>query len=227
MVGNNMRGLINLINIKSLIKNGVSVRGNLITEAAFNGKTIINVDIQPEYKNWITFDLSEWAKFINGAGKHNRIVFLYNGVDTLGMIDEYGYKEWLSDVGVKESVIDDAVFYDKGYAYFRSCMDSGIDDSIIVALIKYMMTHDINDSRDIDGDMWDDFMATSGCDAQDIRDLLEFSGDMINIPDLMEYLRNYSNIVLLGGGMNECLKEVEIALIALSKPYDSFGKFIY
>ena len=57
--------------------------------------------------------------------------------------------------------------------------------------------------------------------------LLENAGDMINIPDLMDFLKNYSNIVLLGGGVNECLKEVEIALLALNKNFNVINKFTY
>jgi hypothetical protein len=35
------------------------------------------------------------------------------------------------------------------------------------------------------------------------------------------------NIVIMGGGMNECLKEIEIALMSLDKPYEKLDKFIY
>lgn len=56
---------------------------------------------------------------------------------------------------------------------------------------------------------------------------LEYSEEMINIPDLMNYLNNKSNIVLTGGGINECLKEVEIALSALNKSFTHINKFTY
>lgn len=36
-----------------------------INENKFESKTIINVDIQPEYKNYISFNLNEWINFIN------------------------------------------------------------------------------------------------------------------------------------------------------------------
>ena len=50
---------------------------------------------------------------------------------------------------------------------------------------------------------------------------------MINIPDLMDFLKRYSNIVLTGGGINECLKEVEIALNSLDKPYKVLTQYTY
>lgn len=201
----------------------------LIAESKFQGKTIINVDIQPEYENYIKrkFKLLEWAKFINQNAKSNNIIFLYNGKDTLDMIDEYSYKEWLMDTGIDEEIVENAIFYDKGYAFFRYCMDNSIDESSIVDLVKYMVKHNITDSREIDEEMWDSYMKETKHTQQDVRDLLENADDMINIPDLMDFLQEYSNIVLTGGGINECLKEVEIALLSLDKKYNALSKFIY
>lgn len=208
-------------------KNTNKRNSRLINESNFNGKTIINVDIQPEYKNYISFDLNEWVEFINKNADSNNIIFLYNGADTLGMIDEGSFKMWLLDLGVDEDVLYRATFYDKGYAFFSYCMDNYIDEENIVDLVKYMIKHDVNDSHDIDNEMWNEYMEETNHDQQDVRDLLEHAGDMINIPDLMSFLKNHSNIVLLGGGVNECLKEVEIALLSLDKNYNTLSKFTY
>jgi hypothetical protein len=200
----------------------------LITESVtLKGKSIINVDIQPEYEEYISFELSEWVNFINENAENNDIIFLYNGPD-LGMIDEDSFKMWLFELGIEEEIVyNDATFYDKGYAFFRYCMDNSIDEENIVDLIKYMISHTINDSRDIDEEMWNDYMEETDHDQQDVRDLLEDAGDMINIPDLMDFLEDYSNIVLTGGGMSECLKEVEIALLSLDKPYNTLSEYVY
>jgi len=73
-------------------KNNKKRKIRLLTENKLQGKTIINVDIQPEYKNYISFNLNEWVNFINTNAVVNDIIFLYNGADTLGMIDEYSFK---------------------------------------------------------------------------------------------------------------------------------------
>ena len=143
------------------------------------------------------------------------------------MIDEYSFKEWLIDLGIDEDVVYDATYYDKGYAFFRYCMDNSIDEDNIVDLVKYMIRHYVNDSRDIDEEMWNNYMMETNHNQQDVRDLLENAGDMINIPDLMDFLKNYSNIILTGGGINECLKEVEIALLSLDKNYNTLSEFVY
>lgn len=206
-----------------------SKRGHLITESKLESKTIINIDIQPEYEDGISFDLYKWAKFINKSYKSNDIVFLYNGKYTVGNISEDDYMMWLIELGIKESVVYGSTFFDKGFAFFRFCMDEGIDDDSIVDLIKYMIRHDITDSRDFDEEMWKNFMEETDHSRQEVRDLLEFADDMVNIPDLMKFLERYkhSNIVLTGGGVNECLKEVEIALMSLDKKYEILAEYTY
>ena len=220
-------------NTKSLIKRlirenmGNPKKKRMLHESSVNGKTIINVDIQPEYQKWITFDLSEWAEFINESSQTNRIVFLYNGEDTLGMVSLGDYKMWLMDLGIGENIVETSIFYDKGYAFFRYCMDNSIDENDVAQLVRFMVSHNINDSREIDEEMWNQFMELTDNSIEDIRGLLENADDMISIPDLMDFLGQFSNIVLTGGGINECLKEVEIALLSLNKPFNILSEFTY
>lgn len=215
--------------IKKLFRENINnpKKKRTLHESFVNGKTIINVDIQPEYQKWITFNLTQWVKFINESSKSNRIVFLYNGEDTLGMVSLSDYQMWLIDLGIDESIIDSAIFYDKGYAFFRYCMDNSIDENDVAQLVRFMISHNINDSRDIDEEMWNQFMEATNNSLEDIRGLLENADDMISIPDLMDFLGKFSNIVLTGGGINECLKEVEIALLAMDKPFNILNQFTY
>jgi hypothetical protein len=208
-------------------------KARLITEvdSVLNGKTIINTDIQPEYEKYISFNLREWVSFINKNSESNKIVFLYNGENTLGMISEGDYKEWLFELGIDEEVIYNSTFYDKGYAFFRYCIDKNINEDAIVLLIKFMIKNNINDSRDMN---WKGFVKEYKEEFRDdatgmweLKELLEGASDMISIPDLMDFLERYSNIVLTGGGINQCLKEVEIALLSLDKKYNTLSKFTY
>lgn len=194
--------------------------------------TIINVDIQPEYEKYASengFVFNKWVNYINDSyEKSNKIIFLYNGYDTLGMVSENEYRDWLYDKGINEEVLESATFYDKGYAFFRYCIDSNIDEDVIANLVRFMHQNNITDSRDINSKFWkkfrkeypDDYYST-------VRNLLEDSGDMISIPDLMDFINDFDNIILLGGGINECLKEVEIALMALNKGYQIEHDFTY
>lgn len=207
-------------------------RIKLLEDSGINSvqnSNLISVDIQPEYEAYITFNLDSYISFLNkNYNSLNSLIFLYNGADTLGMVSEDEYRMWLFEKGLNEEILEGAKFYDKGYAFFRYCMDENIDDEEIVNLVKFMISNNINDSRDIDEEMWNSFMNYYNYDESDIRGLLENAGDMINIPDLMGFLKNYGGkIVICGGGINECLKEVEIALIALDKNYSVLTKFTY
>jgi hypothetical protein len=215
--------------IKRLIRENLfkNKKKSIITESLVTGKTIINVDIQPEYQDYITFDVNEWVRFINKSTKTNKIIFLFNGEDTLGMISQHDYYYWLNKLGIKSSVLDNAIFYDKGYAFFRYCMDNSIDEQNIADFVRFMIKHDINDSREMDEHMWYAFMEETNHTLSDVKELLENSDDMINIPDLVDFIQNYDNIVLTGGGVNECLKEVEIALLAIDKPFNVLHEFTY
>jgi len=202
---------------------------NRINELSGNnmvsGKHLVVVDIQPEYEQWFGNILPEFVDFLNENYETlNRLTFLYNG-DSLGMVSESDYKNWWFDNGLSEDVINYAIFYDKGYAFFRYCIDKNIDEETIVNLIKYMIEKDVFDTRELDKEFWDEYVERYG--SEHIRELLEFAGDSINIPELMDELRNYNGIVLCGGGINECLKEVEIALHALDKPFNILTKYTY
>ncbi len=184
--------------------------------------TIICVDIQKEYQQCFSFRMNEFARFINQSKR--KIVFLFNGPD-LGFSSEEEYKYWLMEYGISENKILRSTFYDKGYAFFRYPMDSGIDDDETINLVKFMMEKGVNDSRDLDQEFWDEFV--SKYKHNSIRELLQHSGDLIHIPDLMQFLRPFNSISLCGGGRNECLKEVEIALKVLNKNFNFIQQFVY
>lgn len=191
-----------------------------------SGKHLVVVDVQPEYADGFGNLGSELAEFINENMRNlDRISFLYNGADTLGMIDLQEYQSWWYEQGLDEEIAFDAHYYDKGYAFFRYCMDEGIDEDQITNLVRYMIEQDVHDSRELEVEFWNGFINKYG--SEDVRDLVEFSDDCLWIPDLMEELKNYGNIVICGGGVNECLKEVEIALNALDKPYEMLSQFTY
>jgi hypothetical protein len=184
------------------------------------------VDIQPIYQDGFGHWLGDFINFINeNNDKFNQVVFYYNGEDTVGEISEEGYKWWWLENGLDEHIAYGSKFYDKGYAFFRNCMDAGGDDEDIVNLVKLMIHHDVNDSRELDEDFWNEYV--NRFEAEDIRDILELSDDAIHIPDLMDDLKYYNNIVMCGGGEHECLKEVNIALDVLNKPYQILNKYVY
>lgn len=191
-------------------------------EVRKSASTLICVDIQPEYSKAMHFNVGDFCNYLNKS-KFNEKVILFNGPD-LGFPDQNELRFWYEEHGLDEDTR--LTFYDKGYAFFRYCIDSGIDEDDIVLLVKFMKEHDINDSRQItDSSLWDSF--EEKYNNKELRELLEFAGDNIFIPDVMDFLSGYKNITLTGGGKDECLKEIEIALKANDQPYVLETKFLY
>jgi hypothetical protein len=193
---------------------------------------LVSVDIQPEYYyKSVKYGgfrddlLNKFIKELRSSFKYSKRILFYNGADTLGMISEDEYKGWLYEKGIDEDMIDSIVFYDKGYAFFRYCIDEGVDEDVIVNLVKYMISKNVFDTRELDKEFWDEYVETYG--DKNIREMLEFTRNSINIPELMDELQDYYNIILCGGGVTECLKEVEIALKALDKTYTLLTKYTY
>lgn len=194
------------------------------------GKVIINVDIQPDYKNYFSFKVRDWIKFLNeNYDDCQQMVFLYNGSETIGTIDRTDYSIWLLENGLEERIVDQAVFFDKGFAFFRDCMDHGIDSDDIVDFLKFMLANGVRDSRHMTKELWKEYISTqkNNLDREEIISLLENADAIMHLPELMDELKRYNGIVLTGGGINDCLKEVEIALKVLGKNYEVLTEFTY
>lgn len=187
---------------------------------------LIVVDVQPEYAKSLPYEMYEFTEWLNeNYEKFDSILFLYNGPD-LGMVDEGELRHWYYEAGLSDDVLDIADFYDKGYAFFRYCIDMGIDDDDTVKLVRYMDQNNITDSRDIDDEVWEHF--AKEYDGDELKELLQFAGDAIHLPDLMDELRQYNgDIILTGGSVEACLKEVHIALDALGKSYKILDQWTY
>jgi len=209
--------------MKNIIKN--LLRERLLKENAV-GRHLIVVDVQPEYAPWMNGIEKDLFEYINThIHELNNLTFLYNGEDTMGMVSENEYRFWLVENGLDEDIAYSVKMYDKGYAFFRNCMDRNGDEEGLVNLVKFMMANNINDSRELNKKFWEAFVKQYG--NKDIRELMEDSEDCINIPDLMKFLSPYNNVVLVGGGVNECLREVELAMDALGKHYETWDRFTY
>lgn len=204
--------------------------------------TFISCDIQPEYMKWINdnFHIEDYKNWLNENYKEfNTIIFLYNGHDTIGTLTEEEYIEWLYNLEFEEELLNKIIFYDKGYGFFRSCMDNLINQKVIIELVKFMWKNNIRDIQEwkfdkekMTEEKWDNFHEIiynidDSLDSGEIHEYLTDTQELFYLPDLMDLLKNYNNILLTGGGLNECLKEVEICLLALDKKYELYDKWLF
>jgi hypothetical protein len=172
--------------IKVLLEQGLQAKGGLVV-----------VDIQPEYESNTPFDIGEMLR--TAVEDYSRILFLFNGEDTLGMISKSALKDFYFeklnyDEGVISELLSKSTFFDKGYGFFRDVMDSGVcfDRTSIVKIVKYMIDNDIRDIRELDEEDVD----TIGV-SELLFDELEDYGFWV--PELEEILPGWNGSDLVGG----------------------------
>ena len=199
------------------------IRQKLVEQATGKGSLIV-VDIQPEYESGATFDIGD---MLRAAAGYDEVLFLYNGADTLGMIDENGLRNYyLEKLDYDEETFDElmsvAEFFDKGYGFFRDVMDSGIcfDRGSVVKIVKYMIDNNVQDIRDLD----EEDVQSVGVSELLFDDLEDYG---FWVPELQDVLPRWNGSDIAGGARNECLAEVEIVAAAQGLSFNQVDQFIY
>ena len=181
-------------------------------------RDVISVDIQPEYKKWISFNIFEYTKFLN---KQKEILYLYNGPDSIGTSDsEIEISMWLVENGLDENKLNDFYWIDKGYGNLRGWMDQGVDKSIIKQALRYMLRRGEQESRDIPEEEW----------IEEIPELENiYFDDLILLPPEINigFLKKWKGSFIVGGGENECYEEIMILLSTFNIKVVPVKKFIY
>ena len=200
------------------------IRQKLLIEQASGGGSLIVVDIQPEYESGATFDIGD---MLRSASEYSRVLFLYNGADTLGMIDEqslrnYYFEKLDYDEETYEELMSVSEFFDKGYGFFRDVMDSDIcfDRNSVIKIVKYMIDNDVQDIRDLD----EEDVQSIGVSELLFDDLEDYG---FWVPELQDVLPQWNGSDIAGGARNECLAEVEILAAAQGLSFNQVDQFIY
>ena len=203
---------------------------------------VICVDVQPEYDNPIN------QKIINFVTKQTGpVLFFVNAQDTettgdhLSDIQRYwderapGYQpeeegeDENGDYYYREakSPVDWSRFeiVDKGYGYFRAWMDYGIEDSIIIATIRELYRQKVNDTRNLEFPPFNQRTPTQSLIMGAIN---EMDGDPLIVEwTSVAQLKRFSGSYLVGGGRNECLREVELLMNAFNIRYKRIDSLVY
>jgi len=135
--------------------------------------------------------------------------------------NESQVRRFLYENGFDKWKMKDIQFVDKTYGFLRGWMDMGIDVGIIKKAIRYMMSKRENDSRDIPYEEWLSVIP-------DLGDYEGIDSEPIYLPSFsMAQLKSFQGSYLVGGGRNECLKEVEILLSTFNIHVIKVERFIY
>lgn len=199
-------------------------------------RSCIVVDVQPAYSNvWGQGGENPvFAKIINFVNQQTGPVLMFVNAEQTGLTEDtiqdvktywdatargelYG-----SHDEAAEPVIDWGRFtiVDKGYGYFRAWMDLGVSDTVIIKVIRALYQQKVNDSRDLlvtelkqlVGTEWQDWM-------EDDPIIVEWTS--------VAQLKQFSGSYIMGGGRNECLREVELLMNAFNIKYKRIDGLVY
>jgi hypothetical protein len=114
---------------------------------------------------------------------------------------------------------------DKGYGYLRSWMDHGIEPSIIIATIREMYSQKVSDTRELQFPAFNRRTTTQSLIQGAIE---EMEDDPMSVGwTSIAQLKRFSGAYLVGGGREECLREVELLMNAFNIKYKRIDSLVY
>lgn len=184
---------------------------------------LLIVDVQNTYRKWCGDLIPKIPKF---AKKFSDVVYLFDNMNDQDFYNEVP-EEWLE----KQKFYDRLTVISKNYAFFRGLMDLGVDDddSELVRLAQFMRQNSITDVRDIaeDDDVSEKFQKEFKHSPLMNINFEDYSfylpEDLIN--DIEAKIK--PGVVLIGGGRNECLKEIALLLRILDISYSIHEELTY
>lgn len=192
----------------------------------------IVVDVQPAYCSRFRYLCDRIISFVaNQTGP----VLMFTNAEETGMTEdsiddiklfweEYGFNP--EDWGRVEVV-------DKGYGYLRAWMDQGADDRAIIKTIREMYRRGVNDSRQLFSE-WhtkyeqddEEILAWRKFLGVDFEEWMVDDGIFTEWANIAQ-LKRYSGAYIMGGGKDECLKEVTLLMNAFNIRYKLVKSLIY
>ena len=211
----------------------------ILNEKYSRGKPVVCVDVQPGYTpHHSVYDgyISRVAKFLS---QHNGPILMYVNADETGMTQDNiqndifpFWAEAFEEFGIdfyEGPTFDNMEWFDKGYGYLRAWMGIGIEDKYIIGVIREMYKQKVSDSRSL-----------FGGDENKILNYLQPVAESINTqPDTLlddplsvgwvavDQLKRYNNCYLIGGGEEECLKELSLLMNAFNIKYTKIENLVY
>ena len=200
---------------------------------------IICVDVQPEYSGMNDGDESAvFPEIINFVNNQTGPVLMFVNAEDQGLSgdtvasirqywedtirgEDYDYDD--EDAEPTDSINwDRFTIVDKGYGYFRAWMDAGISPAVIIRVIRAMYQLKISDSREFEDSAVDlEQLVGSEWDAWMWQDPITVNWTSV------AQLKRFNGAYIVGGGREECLREVEILMSAFNIKYKRIDSLVY
>lgn len=198
---------------------------------------VIVVDVQPEYCGVMDGDESPVCTgIIKFVTQQTGPVLLFVNAEDQGMTGDTvaGVKEYwedtvreLSDDYENPQPINWSRFevVDKGYGYMRSWMDHGIEPSTIIATIRELYQQKKSDTRQLS---FPPFNQRTPAQSLIQGAIEEMQDDPLSVNwTSIAQLKRFSGAYIVGGGRNECLREVELLMNAFNIRYKRIDSLVY
>lgn len=188
-----------------------------IKEIITEGKStnVVVVDVQPAYHaTWYAQKIITFLEKQKGD-----IVAFYNSEEFSNDTHDEVVIFW-EENGATNELLERITWSEKSYGFLRSWMDEGVSDRIIIKVIRYMVTNNLNDSRDIE-------------DLQELIGTNNYNSwmedDPIYVPNEVSLakLKSLSPFYLCGGSRSECLREIQLLCNAFNIKHKTIDSLIY
>lgn len=157
-------------------------------------------------------------KVLEYSSNYSNIIYVYDVLN-----ESKGFNDMWDEMyfAYEEGTFDPNHIISKEYAFFRNLMDEGYPDEFIVELGKFMIKYGLYDAREIyeeENYLHEDFQKI--CDKHLVEEP-DFESLTFYLTDLKDDLdgKVFNGVVLVGGGRDECLKEVALLLDIMDIKY--------
>lgn len=181
---------------------------------------LVSIDIQPSSDQFLSFKISDFIHYLNNY--KGKIYYIFNGPE-LGFDDEDELKEWLYYNELKDETFDRIEFIEKDYGWLRDAIDSGYSNNDIIEVLKLMIKKDSWDSRDLETKDLNKLNIS-----EDFKEVLVDEEINLSLPYIIKEIKKLPKTgIIIGGGENECLLEMQLLTQAMNKKYKTNKKFVY
>lgn len=223
------------------------IKEQVVTEGL--NHPVIVVDVQPEYSGMNDGDESAvFPQIINFVNKQTGPVLMFVNAEDQGLSGDSvaGIKQYWDDTVCPEEeryTYDDETgeqvenancptinwnrftIADKGYGYLRSWMDHGIEPATIIATIREMYAQRVSDTRELQFPAFNRRTTTQSLIQGAIE---EMEDDPMTVGwTSVGQLKRFNGAYLVGGGREECLREVELLMNAFNIKYKRIDSMVY
>lgn len=189
----------------------------------------IVVDVQPEYSGMNDGDenpvFEEIIQFVNNQ---TGPVLMFVNADKDGQTNDTipHIKQYWEDSGFNPASWNRVTIVDKGYGYLRSWMDYPVPPAIIIKTIRLLYQQKKRDTEQL---VFPGNTRDRTPEMTEIMDTIyEMGDDLLSINwTSVAQLKRFNGSYIMGGGRNECLREVELLMNAFNIRYKRIDSLVY